>query len=163
MDQIDINRLWQNFVDTITNHYADFEGRVSRARYWYYILVVVAIGVLVAIIASVTTHLVSTLYSLAVIIPNLAMTVRRLHDTNKPGIWVLLGLVPAVIFILFGLLAVLGGVLGFLLFLFAFVYVLWLVSLVAIGILIYLCAQPGTSGPNQYGPEPVDSLAAAAA
>ena len=163
MDQVDVNKLWQNFVDTITNHYFDFDGRVSRARFWYYILVVFAIGVIVAIVASITTHLLSTVYSLALLLPNLGMTVRRLHDTDRPGIWVLLGLVPAALFILFGLFAVLGGLLGFLLFLFAFVYVLWFVSLIALAVLIYLCAQPGTPGPNQYGPPPHDGLAAAMA
>ncbi len=65
MDQVDVNTLWQNFVDTITNHYADFEGRVGRARYWYYMLVVVVVGVVVGIVASFTTPLLSTLYSLA--------------------------------------------------------------------------------------------------
>ena len=53
MDQLDFNKLWQNFVDTITSHYSDFGGRVSRAQFWYYVLVYVVVGFLVAIVGAV--------------------------------------------------------------------------------------------------------------
>jgi uncharacterized membrane protein YhaH (DUF805 family) len=33
MGQMDINKLWQNFLDTVTNHYMDFNGRVGRAQF----------------------------------------------------------------------------------------------------------------------------------
>ena len=38
---MDFNKLWQNFMDTVQNHYMDFNGRMGRAQFWYYILVVV--------------------------------------------------------------------------------------------------------------------------
>ena len=51
MDNMDINRLWQNWLDTITNHYADFNGRVGRPQFWYYVLVTVVLSGVVALIA----------------------------------------------------------------------------------------------------------------
>ncbi len=55
-----------------------------------------------------------------ILLPNLAVTVRRLHDLDKSGWWVLICLIP----------------------------------LVGLVVLIYWFIQPGTSGPNRYGPEP---------
>jgi len=151
---MDFNKLWQNFVDTVTNHYLDFNGRMGRAQYWYYILVVFVLAIGVAIIASVTTRALSSLFSLALLLPNLGMTVRRLHDTGKPGIWVLLPLIPGVLMIVLGSLAVLGGVFGFLIFIAAFATIIWLLWLAAMAVLIYFCAQPGQAGDNLYGPPP---------
>jgi uncharacterized membrane protein YhaH (DUF805 family) len=151
---MDFNKLWQNFVDTVTNHYLDFNGRVGRAQYWYYILVVFVLAIGVWLVGSVTTRALSSLFSLALLLPNLGMTVRRLHDTGKPGIWVLLLLVPGVLMILLGAFAVLGSVLGFLLFIAAFATIIWLLWLAAMVVLIYFCAQPGQAGDNQFGPPP---------
>ena len=151
---MDFNKLWQNFVDTVTNHYLDFNGRMGRAQYWYYILVVFVLAIGVAIIASVTTRALSSLFSLALLLPNLGMTVRRLHDTGKPGIWVLLPLIPGVLMILLGAFAVMGSVLGFLLFIAAFATIIWLLWLAAMAVLIFFCAQPGQAGDNLYGPPP---------
>jgi uncharacterized membrane protein YhaH (DUF805 family) len=151
---MDFNKLWQNFVDTVTNHYLDFNGRVGRAQYWYYILVVFVLAIGVWLVGSVTTRALSSLFSLALLLPNLGMTVRRLHDTGKPGIWVLLPLIPGVLMIVLGSLAVLGGVFGFLLFIAAFAMIIWLLWLAAMAVLIYFCAQPGQAGDNLYGPPP---------
>lgn len=151
---MDFNKLWQNFVDTVTNHYLDFNGRVGRAQYWYYILVVFVLAIGVWLVSSVTTRALSSLFSLALLLPNLGMTVRRLHDTGKPGIWVLLPLIPGVLMIVLGSLAVLGGVFGFLLFIAAFAMIIWLLWLAAMAVLIYFCAQPGQAGDNLYGPPP---------
>jgi len=151
---MDFNKLWQNFVDTVTNHYLDFNGRVGRAQYWYYILVVFVLAIGVWLVGSLTTRALSSLFSLALLLPNLGMTVRRLHDTGKPGIWVLLPLIPGVLMIVLGSLAVLGGVFGFLLFIAAFAMIIWLLWLAAMAVLIYFCAQPGQAGDNLYGPPP---------
>lgn len=154
MGEIDINKLWQNFLDTVTNHYVDFDGRVGRAQFWYYVLVTFVLGLAVGIVASLTLHVLSTLFSLALLLPNLGMTVRRLHDTGKPGMWALLLAVPVCLAILFGLLAILGGALGFLALLLVFGSLIWLASLVALAVLIYFCAQPSMAGDNAYGPPP---------
>src|ERR1041384_3725935 len=97
---MDVGKLWQNFLDTVTNHYFDFNGRVGVAQYWYYVLVCVVLSIGVAIVASTTIRVLSDLFSLALLLPNLGMTVRRLHDTGKPGIWVAILAAPLALLIL---------------------------------------------------------------
>ena len=83
---MDFNKVWQNFMDTVQNHYVDFNGRVGRAQFWYYVLVSFALGFVVAIIASIIhVPALSSLLSLALLLPNLGMGVRRLHRA-KPDI-----------------------------------------------------------------------------
>lgn len=143
MGDVDFNKLWQNFVDTLTNHYFDFNGRVGRTQFWWYVLVVVVLAILVGIIGSITTRLISSLFSLALLLPNLGMGVRRLHDVGKPGIYVLLPLVPAVLAMLF-----------LFLFLWPLAMLCWLAVFAAAVLLIYWYAQPGMTGDNEYGPPP---------
>jgi uncharacterized membrane protein YhaH (DUF805 family) len=143
MGQIDFNKLWQNFLDTLTNHYFDFNGRVGRAQFWYYILVVVVLGIGVGIIGSLTTRFLSSLFSLALLLPNLGMAVRRLHDIGKPGIYVLIPIVPAVLAVVF-----------LFMFLWPLALLCWLAVLAASVLLIYWYAQPGEVAANAYGPPP---------
>ncbi len=157
MDQIDINKLWQNFVDTITNHYTDFSGRVGRAQFWYYVLVYVVIGIGVAIVGNILAmgSPIRGLYGLLLLLPNVGMTARRLQDTGRPGTWAWLFAVPVAMTVLMGLFAVLTVLtLGLGAIFFLLTPILGLASLAAIVVLIYLCAQPGTAGPNAYGPAP---------
>jgi uncharacterized membrane protein YhaH (DUF805 family) len=154
MDQIDFNKLWQNFVDTITNHYTDFGGRVGRAQFWYYVLVYALVGFVVAVVGGVVGMAgpLRGLYSLALLLPTVGMTARRLQDTGRPGSWAWLLAVPfgfAILMGLFAILTVLTLGLGAVFFLLS--PLLGLASLAAIGLLIYFCAQPGETGPNAYG------------
>jgi uncharacterized membrane protein YhaH (DUF805 family) len=155
MDNIDVNRLWQNYVDTITKHYVDFTGRVGRAQFWYFVLVNFVVAIVVAIVGSIIgIRSLSDLYSLALLLPTLGLTVRRLQDTGKPGSWVLIAFIPIVLMILLGIVSMLGGALGMLGFLFVFMPIIGLAALAAAVTLIYLCAQPGQPEANQYGPVP---------
>ena len=91
----------------VLQKYAVFEGRARRKEYWMFQLInVVILTVLCAvIIPPLVTHSQSFLplflgvflcvYVLATIIPSLAVSVRRLHDVNFSGWWVLIGFVPA--------------------------------------------------------------------
>ncbi|MBC8869648.1 MAG: DUF805 domain-containing protein [Planctomycetes bacterium] len=83
--------------------FAVFEGRASRIEFWMFFLfnVVIALGLsLVDVIAGTTTEsgrgVLSGVFSLAVWLPNIAVTVRRLHDTGRSGWWLLIGVVPCV-------------------------------------------------------------------
>lgn len=140
---MDFNVLWQNFVDTLTNHYVDFDGRVGRTKFWYYVLVVVVLAILVGIVATVTTRYLSTLFSLALLLPNLGMGIRRLHDIGKPWFYVLLPLVPSFLAFVF-----------FFMLLWPLAMLCWLLTLAASLLLIYWYAQPGDPAPNMYGPPP---------
>lgn len=150
MDNLDVNRLWQNYVDTITKHYVDFTGRVGVKQYWYFVLV----NFVIAIVLAIVSRSLSDLYSLAVLLPTLGLTVRRLQDTGKPGSWVLIAFIPIVLMILLGIVSILGGALGMLGFLFVFMPIIALASLAAAAVMIYLCIQPGQPEANQYGPVP---------
>jgi len=150
MDNIDVKRLWQNYVDTITKHYVDFTGRVGVKQYWYFVLV----NFVIAIVLAIVSRSLSDLYSLVVLLPTLGLTVRRLQDTGKPGSWVLIAFIPIVLMILLGIVSILGGALGMLGFLFVFMPIIALASLAAAAVMIYLCIQPGQPEANQYGPVP---------
>jgi uncharacterized membrane protein YhaH (DUF805 family) len=158
MDQIDFNRLWQNFVDTITNHYTDFSGRVGRAQFWYYVPVAVVIGVAVGIVASILwLPGLSSLYGLAILLPNAGMASRRLQDVGRSGTLVWVAIVPLAIIQIVGVLSLLGGIVGavgFLAFYFTIGWLIGLIALVAGIAVLYFCIQPGQAEANPYGPVP---------
>ena len=91
-------------IHVLTN-YATFEGRARRSEYWYFVLfnmvVHAALGLLGSIFfgsdsASNLFTVLSSLYGLAVFIPNLAVTWRRLHDIGKSGACYFMILIPLV-------------------------------------------------------------------
>lgn len=76
--------------------YAQFSGRSTRSEYWWFYLVNIAVTLLLAIIDSVFSipfTLLSTIYFFASLIPSLAIQVRRLHDVDKSGWYILLNFV----------------------------------------------------------------------
>lgn len=154
MDQTDINKVWQNFTDTISKHYVDFDGRVCRAQFWYYIAAYVLVGILVSVVGSIAGSGAGlrALYELALLAPTLGITARRLHDMGRTASWILLLAVPWALSILLGLVTLVSfltfGMFGILL---VFWPIIGLISLGAVVLLIYFCAQPGTPGPNEYG------------
>lgn len=157
MDQVDLNKLWQNFLDTITNHYSDFNGRVGRSQFWYYVLVYVVVGFGVSIVGAVIPMGggLRALYGLALLMPSVGMTARRLQDTGRPGTWAWLLAVPIGVMIVLALFAVIAFMtLGVGALLFLLTPFLSLASLAAIVVLIFFCAQPGQPDTNTYGPAP---------
>lgn len=85
--------------------YATFSGRSSRSAYWWWILFYVLVIFGASIIdAAAKTPVVAALVWLAFFLPNLAVLVRRLHDTDRSGWWALIGLIPllgAIVLIVF--------------------------------------------------------------
>ncbi|MEQ6125330.1 DUF805 domain-containing protein [Pseudotenacibaculum sp. MALMAid0570] len=84
-------------------NYANFEGRARRSEYWYFILFNFIIS-FTAWIASFILFFIGGFllwffigaFSLAIIIPKLAVQVRRLHDTGKSGWWIFICLIPVI-------------------------------------------------------------------
>lgn len=77
--------------------YVEFSGRARRKEYWMFVLFNVIASILANVVDVVLgTMMISTLYSLAVLLPSLAATARRLHDTDRSGWWQLIGLIPIV-------------------------------------------------------------------
>ena len=72
-------------------NYAKFSGRARRSEFWYFCLFNAVISVVLSIVANVTEiSIISTIYSLAVFIPGIAVSVRRMHDVNKSGWYILI-------------------------------------------------------------------------
>ena len=96
-----------NWYLEVLKKYAVFDGRAQRAEYWYFVLFSIIISIVLGFIDfSIGTFdekagvgLLSGIYALAVFIPSIAVGVRRLHDTNRSGWWILIGLIPIVGFI----------------------------------------------------------------
>ncbi|MEM7661155.1 MAG: DUF805 domain-containing protein [Pseudomonadota bacterium] len=106
----------------------DFQGRSSRAEYWWAYLMLIAIYIIVLTVTAILSNIpvlgaifgiAILLFYLAAIIPSIAVGVRRLHDTDKSGWLMLLGLIP----------------------------------LVGLVLLFFFC-QRGTQGANTYGEDP---------
>ncbi|MFP8967310.1 DUF805 domain-containing protein [Pokkaliibacter sp. CJK22405] len=77
--------------------YANFSGRARRQEYWMFTLInLIAFFVCGVIDSILTMGLLSMVYGLAVILPGLAMIVRRLHDTGRSGWWFLVSFIPAI-------------------------------------------------------------------
>ena len=93
------------FKKAITTDYANFEGRARRSEYWYFFLFYLIISYgsvfLAGIIDPTLSLVVSGIITLGFFIPNLAVTVRRLHDTGKSGWWILIVLIPLIGFIVY--------------------------------------------------------------
>ena len=82
--------------------YAEFSGRARRQEFWMFVLFNFLVGVAVGIVEAIlgTGGSLCGLYNLAVLIPYIAVTARRLHDTDRSGWWQLIALIPLIGFII---------------------------------------------------------------
>ncbi len=94
-----------NYKDILTNKYAQFKGRAGRGEFWQFVLVNFVISIVFQILVTVagqgsTLALVFSgilgLYSLAILVPGLAVSVRRMHDIGKGGGWIFISAVPII-------------------------------------------------------------------
>jgi len=159
--------------------YADFSGRSRRMEFWMWQLfqLIVYIGVVIismllgggammggdptAMMAAgggiVIIMMIYMLYCLAVIVPSIAVAVRRLHDTDRSGWWILAPLGPYLLAFVLAMGAATSagpnagaamGVIGII------ALVCMLAALVLAIVLLVFYFLEGTKGPNQYGPDP---------
>ena len=156
-------------------HYADFSGRARRSEFWYFQLfnVLIFIGIYLIILAikrviGIDWSFIISVYPIALFIPNLAVSARRLHDTNRSGWWQLLTIITGLI--TFGLVIILVYLLFF--------YAIWgidmrgfsifmeeklLSVLLFISIICHIAAEilllvwycrDSQQGVNRFGPNP---------
>lgn len=166
--------------------YAEFSGRATRAEFWWWALAVFIVSSVLGVVESAFNTLtggesysvLSAIFSLAVLLPNMAVTVRRLHDIGKSGWWLLLwivavvapwlilaGLAVGAVYSTFYAAGLSPGPIEFfsdLLIGFALIWILAILGLI-LALLISLAiviwqiiwlARQGQTGPNRYGPDP---------
>ncbi|WP_330333680.1 DUF805 domain-containing protein [Streptomyces sp. NBC_00536] len=80
----------------VLKRYIDFSGRSRRQEFWMFALINIAVSIVVGIIDTAlgAGSILSGLYSLAILLPALGLGARRLHDTNKSALFLLLYLIP---------------------------------------------------------------------
>ena len=131
--------------------YAEFSGRSRRKEYWMYVLLLIIVGVVLALIESALGlggmaggyGPLSAIFALGTFGPSLAVGVRRLHDTNRSGWWMLIGVAPYLILVI----ATVSGSL-------ALVGIMGIVALLGMIALLIFMVLEGTKGPNKYGEDP---------
>lgn len=88
-----------NWYISVLKQYAVFSGRARRTEYWMFVLCNLIVMLLLGMVDKLIggdNELISSIYSLAVLLPSLAVAARRLHDTDRSGWWLLLGLIPII-------------------------------------------------------------------
>ena len=84
-------------VASVFRQYVGFSGRARRSEYWFFVLFqVIALGAAKAVDVALGVNAVYLVVALALLLPALAVTVRRLHDTGRSGWMILLALIPLV-------------------------------------------------------------------
>lgn len=87
-----------NYYIECWKKYVTFSGRARRKEYWMFVLFNILASVAAAVVDAIlgTTGTIGGLYSLAVLLPGLAVFIRRLHDTDRSGWWIFIGLIPII-------------------------------------------------------------------
>lgn len=130
----------------LLEHYFDFQGRAGRAEFWNYIIIFLAVTALAEVLGyaapSPALRMALTAWSIACFLPTVSVAIRRLHDLNRSGWWLVAPLIPAFLLLL--------------LFFWFWPVTLLLVTamLAAVVYLLYLYVQPGMSEGNRFGPAP---------
>ncbi len=83
---------FQESVRVCLSKYADFSGRASRSEYWWFFLFVF----LASLGTSMIHEVLGGIFALATLLPSIAVTARRLHDTNRSGWWQLIYFIPLI-------------------------------------------------------------------
>jgi uncharacterized membrane protein YhaH (DUF805 family) len=132
-----------------------YQGRINRAKYWIAVLCFLIIGIALGIlgfifsmIGDIGTYLiliVSVVVYIGMMVAGIFVGIKRLHDRNKSGWWLLVFMFAP------GILSAVGFMIGS--------FVATIFSLAAFGITVWMFVElgclRGTVGPNQYGPDPV--------
>lgn len=96
---------FQEAVQSVFQNYANFNGRARRSEYWFFVLFTMCVSIILGIISAIFSgseamstilSVITGIFSLAILVPQLAVGVRRLHDVGKSGWYFLFGLIPLV-------------------------------------------------------------------
>jgi uncharacterized membrane protein YhaH (DUF805 family) len=133
-------------IEACLTKYAVFEGRAPRAEYWWFVLFTTAVESILAHVIPLLGDLVGLVF----LLPIWAVGVRRLHDIDRSGWWLLLPLPALLITLICGTAAYATGT-------DAFAGIIVPFALVTLGfylVILFWNCQRGTIGPNRFGPDP---------
>jgi len=87
-----------NWYLDVLKKYAVFNGRARRKEYWMFFLFNIIIAIVLGVVEGMVggPGVLGALYGLAVLLPGIGVSIRRLHDTDRSGWWLLIGLVPLI-------------------------------------------------------------------
>ena len=132
----------------LTKKYCSFKGRASRSEFWWFCLFTLLLNIAVAIVGAIApamASILSAVQALWLLLPTVAVATRRLHDRDLSGWWQAL---PAAL--------MLPGLIGLAIDAeWLFIVVALAVSIASIGLMV-VYAFKGTTGPNRFGPDPLD-------
>ncbi len=91
-------------VQSCFRQYVGFSGRARRSEYWWFFLFTILVSIVTSVLDSIlgtrsedtNVGVIGTIASLALLLPSIAVAIRRLHDTSRSGWWILIGLIPIV-------------------------------------------------------------------
>lgn len=141
--------------EALTTKFATFSGRARRREYWLFVLFTAIINSAINFMTlavkdstplTVVISIISIVWGLYTLISSIAITVRRLHDTNRSGWWYLLAIVFIFAMVIFAALQLNSS--SNILLILTF---LCLAGFLAFIVFLFL---PGTKGENDYGPDP---------
>ncbi|MES2338185.1 MAG: DUF805 domain-containing protein [Pseudomonadota bacterium] len=143
--------------------YFEFSGRSRRKEYWMFVLFTVIVSIVLGILDEVLglkfgesdsvrdNGVLGSIFSLATFIPSIAVAVRRLHDTDRSGWWLVVPVVAVLVMIVAAIGGAMGGTSEG-----ASVGLIVAMSIAGISglILLVLFCLDGTRGPNRFGDDP---------
>jgi uncharacterized membrane protein YhaH (DUF805 family) len=147
----------ENFRRNLTQHYFDKQGRARRREFWWFMVACIILYVVAATLeAVIQLRILTPMIGLALLLPIAGLGARRLQDTGKNGSLIWVYTISSASLELISLLGTFGpygwpGSPGSLYFAFRPAAVIWMIALI---VFTYFWAQPGTCGPNDYGPDP---------
>lgn len=168
-------------LNCFTIKYAAFSGRAPRKEYWLFALAIVILGIIAQVIENflglhyilwdvVPVGIASSLVGLGIIIPNTAVMVRRLHDKNWSGAWLIIVYLPAILTLVVAasqaaILATMGDANSDSVLVIAVIWIAGMagvllipvavIAIVAVVWLFVLLVMKGTAGENRFGPDPL--------
>ncbi len=96
------DKNWFEIYIDVIKRYFEFQGRATRTEYWVFTFMSTVVSLVLALIGALTQtgDILHNIYSFAVLIPSIAVGVRRMHDTDRSGWWLLLPLVNLIFLVL---------------------------------------------------------------
>lgn len=129
------------YLKVVRDNYVNFNGRARRKEFWMFLLFHFIINVVLGVIQWMLSieYMLTTIYGIAVLLPILAVSTRRLHDIGKPSSWAALVILVYVVKYI--------------------PFIGWFLTLPIGILLLYFFVKEGNHGPNEYGPDPKGEIA----